>query len=465
MFAEKVEFSDNQPFRVKVQKINRYPIHWHEGVTEIILPIKGDVEVVANFEHLTIKEGDFHFINSRSIHSIRSSSNAVVILIHLNLSMYEPQFEYIKYMFFRSNPYIDGRMQSGENLTFNKMDEKIRFRNLLIDILLRGISYELSGSVLKNFGDRLAYSMIFEFNWLKFLKSNEGILNPVQFERYHRIVKYIDEHYQERITLEEIVSSEYITKTYFSHFWKDLSNYSFTERMNYERVLKSEFLLLTNRNILKISEQCGFSDVKYYYQNFKRWYGCLPSEHRIRCSDYKKLGADYETLELIYCNTELEEYANKYLFIECNFDDGKTESSYVDNYMKMKLLSNPSNSVTTAAKHIILNPFQPNHFLTDENDTITFTWQTIDLSVNITMDSGFLLSVNFNIDSIERRLVHPAIAQFLDGCLGRYGLHIMKRWNFCINYKNILSYDKTLSIEELIFSKVKNANITHNFEF
>jgi len=103
MLAEKIEFSDNQPFRVKVQKINRYPIHWHDGITEIILSIRGDVEVVTNFEHLTVKEGDF-------------------------------------------------------------------------DILLRGISYELSGSILKNFGDRLVYSMIFEFNWLKFLKTNEGIL-------------------------------------------------------------------------------------------------------------------------------------------------------------------------------------------------------------------------------------------------------------------------------------------------
>jgi AraC-like DNA-binding protein len=467
MFTEKIEFGDNQPFRVEVQKIIRYPIHWHESVTEIILPIQGDVEVVANFEHFTVREGDFHFINNRSVHSVRSadSSGSVAALFHVNLSFFEQEFELISYMFFRSNPFVDSRRQSRDNPTDEKADEKVRFRNLLIDILLRNTSYELSGKVLENLGNRLVYSMLFGFNWLNFLKSNAGMMNSFQMNRYHRIVKYIDDHYRERISLDDIVSSEYITKTYFSHFWKSLSTYSFTERVNYERVLKSEFLLLTNMNILTISEQCGFSDVKYYYQNFKRWYGCLPSEHRLRCLNYNKLGADYEELQLIYFNSELEEYTNKYLFIECNLNGEMTESSYIDNYMKMKRLSNPGALTSPAERYIVLNPFQSNHFLADENNAITFNWHTIDLSVNISMDVGFEFSVNFNFDSIEQDLIYGAIDQFLEGSLNRYGLHLMKKWQFQINYKNIRSFDKTLSIENLILSKVNNAKVVHIFEF
>lgn len=465
MFAEKIEFSKNQPFLVKVQKISRYPIHWHEGVTEIVLPVRGDVEVIANFERLTVKEGEFHFINNNSIHSIRSSSDSVVILIYVNLPFYEQQFEFIRYMFFRSNPFIDGRRQSDENPTDDKVDNKVRFRNLLIDILLRSISYELSDEDLENLGNRLVYSMIFEFHWLNFFKLNEGMMNSGQLDRYHRIVKYIDDHYSEKITLDDIVASEYITKTYFSHLWKKLSTYSFTERVNYERVLKSEFLLLIGMNILKISEQCGFSDVKYYYQNFKRWYGCLPKEHRQRCMDYKRLGADYEEMELIYFNSELEDYANKYLFIECNFIDGMTESSYINNYMKIKLLSRPASPVTYAMKYITLNPFQPNHFMAGGSDGMSFNWHAIDLAVNISIDTGFPLTVSINIDSIDQELINAAIDHFLQGCLERYGLHFMNRWRFQINYKNILSFDKTLSIEALISKRAKNPAIVHNFEF
>ena len=220
MNAEKIEFNDDQPFRVKIQKINRAPIHWHEETTEIILPIRGDVEVVVNFEHILVKEGDFHFINNRSIHSIRSSSNSVVAMIHINLSLYEQQFNYIKYMFFRSNPFIDDRRDLGKDAFNFKIDHKMQFRNLLIDILLRKLSYELSGKSLERLGDQLVYSLVFEFNWLKFMKTNEIIMDSAQFDRYHRIVKYIDDHYSDKITLDDIVSSEFITKTYFSHYWK-----------------------------------------------------------------------------------------------------------------------------------------------------------------------------------------------------------------------------------------------------
>lgn len=465
MFAEKIEFGSRQPFRVKVQKINRYPIHWHEGVTEIILPIRGDIEVVANFEQLTVKEGDFHFVNNRSVHSIKSASNAVVVLIYVNLPLYEQQFEYINYMYFRSNPFINPKNQTEADLMDDRIDDRIRFRNLLIDILLRKNSYDLSVQTLEDLANRLVYSMIFKFNWLTFYKSNKHIISSAHMDRYHRIVKFIDDHYSEKITLDDIVASEYITKTYFSHFWKKLSTYSFTERVNYERVLKSEFLLLSGMNILKISEQCGFSDVKYYYHNFKRWHGCLPKEHRQRCLDYKRLGADYEELELIFFNSELEDYANQYLFIECNYVDGMTESSYINNYMKMKLLSNPANPVTYAMKYITLNPFQPNHFINDRNGGVSFNWHAIDLSVNISADTGFPLTVGFNIDNIEHEPVSSFINLFLEGCLDRYGLHLMNKWRYQINYKNILSFDKTISIEALISRKVKNPTIVHNFEF
>jgi hypothetical protein len=116
-------------------------------------------------------------------------------------------------------------------------------------------------------------------------------------------------------------------------------------------------------------------------------------------------------------------------------------------------------------KYITLNPFQPNHLIADGNGGASFNWYAIDLSVNISADTGFPLTVGFNIDNIEQELVNSAIEQFLEGCLVRYGLHLMNKWRFQINYKNILSFDKTISIETLISAKVKNPTVVHNFEF
>src|SRR5690606_589697 len=131
--------------------------------------------------------------------------------------------------------------------------------------------------------------MVNEFNWIQFLKNDNGNINKMQLDRYHRIIKYIHEHYQEKITLEDIAKEVYITKNYLSHFWKDISNFSLMEMINFERVLESEFLLLTtNMSVLDIADYCGFSHVKYYYKHFKRWYGCNPLDHKNMCLSYSK---------------------------------------------------------------------------------------------------------------------------------------------------------------------------------
>ncbi|MDV2687397.1 helix-turn-helix domain-containing protein, partial [Alkalihalophilus lindianensis] len=44
---------------------------------------------------------------------------------------------------------------------------------------------------------------------------------------------------------------------------------------------KSEKLLLTtNKSIQEISTECGFSDTKYYYKHFNKWYNCTPAQYR-----------------------------------------------------------------------------------------------------------------------------------------------------------------------------------------
>ncbi|MDD3198787.1 MAG: helix-turn-helix domain-containing protein [Eubacteriales bacterium] len=465
MNSEIVNFNNNQPFCIKVEKIKRYPIHWHEGVTEIILPLSGDVQVTANFESLTVKEGDFHFINNMTIHSIRSSSNAVVALLYVNLDYYEKDFQHIKYMYFRSHPYIDeNKPFKNHSIDFSN-NYKVRLRNLLIDLLLRQLSSELSGKVIDEIGSRFIYSMIYEFHWLKFFKANERMMNPEQFDRYHRIVEFIDTNYADKITLNDVVSREFVTKTYFSHYWKKISSYTFTERLNYERVLKSEFLLLGDMSISKISEQCGFSDVKYYYQYFKRWYGCMPREHRQRCLRFNEMGADIEGLENNLLEKEIEEYAGKYLFIECTPAEDVTDSSYSDNYMNMRFLSNPANLRTSADKCIILDPFKPTNFLAESNGTISYNWHNIDLSVNMTTDECFLLFIHFHVGNVTEKQICYAIDNFLYNSIARYGMNMVKKWHFIIDCMNIMSTYKYNTIENLILDKIKNAKINYFFEF
>ena len=269
----------------------------------------------------------------------------------------------------------------------------------------------------------------------------------------------------EKITLNDIVSSEFITKTYFSYYWKKFSSYSFTERVNYERVVKSEFLLITDASITKISEQCGFSDVKYYYKYFKRWFGCMPLEHRHRCLQYSKLGTDIEDVDLIACEKKLEEYANKYFSIECNPNGKMSDSTYIENFIKMRMLSNPSYFNTSAEKSIILNLFKPDNFLSKKSSMDIYNWHNIDLSVNAAIDVGVPLCIVFSMEHIDHYFVNGDVGQFLDSCISRYGLQLVKKWHFIISSESIQALNKASSVEKSILSKIKYAKIIYSFEF
>ena len=98
--------------------------------------------------------------------------------------------------------------------------------------------------------------------------------------RLHEINDYLHKHIKEKITVGDIAAQLNFTEGYMSEYMRKAS-VGFRGMLSYIRANASESLLLnTDKTILEISEECGFSDVKYYYSAFKRWYNCTPKQFR-----------------------------------------------------------------------------------------------------------------------------------------------------------------------------------------
>lgn len=463
-----VKFKDEMPFSIKALNIGKYPIHWHEGVTEILLPIKGSIEVVANFEHILVKEGDFWFINNKTIHSIESQSKSTVIMLHIDLNYFEKFFGHIKYMFFRNNMYSKGRVKTESD---NYDDEirkgyKVRFRNLMISVITDAISSDsLDRELILDSIYQLVASMVKEFNWLQFLKKSSDFISPFQLDRYHRIVKYIDEHYNEKITLDDIAKREYITQNYFSHFWKDLSNFSFKERLNYERVLKSEFLLLTtDMSIADIAEKCGFSDVKYYYKHFKKWYGLSPTEHRKKCLSYMKGKFDYDEVNLQDIKDIIDSYIKNIVMEEYAQNNLWKTTSLFDNFVRMKYLYKVDKiNPQRAPKNVVIDLFSPHNFRIKDNIPY-FNWQNIDMLVNFTETSDFDINIKLDCRYLDEQTSKDAIYDFIKLSIYRYRLVTIKKWKFFICYYDDSSLYQANTIGDIISKKIPDAQVIYFFE-
>ncbi len=466
MQIKEIQFNNNMPLRISILSVKRYPIHWNGDITEIIMPLKGSIEIVTDFEKNTVQEGDFWFVNNRSIHSIESDSGSIIACFYIDLNYFQEQFEYIKYMFFRSSPYSKDLAKHPDN-DIHK-DYKIRFRNLLVSILSNySQAPTISKEVIEKLLNRLVYAMVFEFNWLEFIERKESFISSVHLDRYHRILKYVDEHYSEKITLDDIISREYITKTYFSHFWKEISSFSFQERINYERVMKSTRMLLSDMTITEISDSCGFSDPKYYYKNFKRWFGCMPLEYKAKCEEYIKMGSDFQILDLddVDTDTIVEAYLKKYFEIYFNEDVDSEAARIINHYANIRYLHMFNKSgQDKIPKYTNINILGAYCFKLVEGD-FEFNWHNLDVLIKLTFDIDFIPNIIINNSQVSAELLVDAVGIFIDRCIEFYGRGEVSRWNFHINYNNLLNFDDIDIISNELNDRIKDLNISYFFEY
>ncbi len=116
---------------------------------------------------------------------------------------------------------------------------------------------------------------------LDILKSNEDLLSNKYIDKIMPALNYIDQNYSEQITLEALSSASNMNPSYFCRTFKKATSATFTEYLNFVRVLKSEQLLASGaKGISDIALDVGFSSVSYYNRIFKRVKGISPTAYR-----------------------------------------------------------------------------------------------------------------------------------------------------------------------------------------
>jgi len=95
------------------------------------------------------------------------------------------------------------------------------------------------------------------------------------------IVSYIELHYNEELTLQDIADTFLISREYISRKFKQDYAISFTEYLTSFRLNKAKALLRNhNLKLNQIAEMVGIADVKYFSKVFKKHEGLTPNEYR-----------------------------------------------------------------------------------------------------------------------------------------------------------------------------------------
>ena len=94
-----------------------------------------------------------------------------------------------------------------------------------------------------------------------------------------KVIDYIQQNLDERLTLDKLAAMACFSPNYFSHVFKRYNGVSLWEYITIKRVEKAiELLKTTTLTKLDIAERCGFSSASHFYQCFSSVTGKCPGD-------------------------------------------------------------------------------------------------------------------------------------------------------------------------------------------
>lgn len=111
---------------------------------------------------------------------------------------------------------------------------------------------------------------------------SQDIVRTSKSRRIAKVCEYIDQKFEEPITLGEVASLVGMSESAFSHFFKKKTNTSFKDYLTNHRITKAcQMLAETTHSIAEICLICGFNNLSNFIRIFKKKKGTTPSEYRV----------------------------------------------------------------------------------------------------------------------------------------------------------------------------------------
>lgn len=260
--------------------------HFHNQY-EIYYLVEGERYYFIDKETYLVKKGGLVFVDRNQIHKTGPAKEAYHDRVLISFSGEEIEsFSNTNYninienFFKRHNGVLefneDGQKHV-ENLIFKIMDEMQK----------RMTGYEF---VIKA---RLVELIIFAIRCIKGENTTRKT-NTAQTEKHkkvHEIAEFINENYQKQISLTQISEDFYISKSYLSRIFKEVTGFTVHEYLNIVRIKKAQYLLEnTDISITSVAEKVGYDSITYFERVFKKYFEIAPLRYRKKYQQPKFIG-------------------------------------------------------------------------------------------------------------------------------------------------------------------------------
>ena len=240
----------------------------------LLFPIEGSLEIQHFAKKVTINN-DIYVINNKDIFSINKNEKTIMIYIASDWFK-EEGFNFFDYKY-----------------SINLVKSINAIKKALLQITMNHINHKSVSEYNKYIVDIV--QIIGRQGSVEIDIANDQY-NYAYYGELSEVLDYINENIEKKLTLKDVSSNLFTSKSNLSSQFIQLLNISFKTYVDTLKIANSfELLLKTDDTISLISEKVGFSNASSYSKTFKSYMGMTPNEYR-SCNKYEKMiFMDYET--------------------------------------------------------------------------------------------------------------------------------------------------------------------------
>ena len=96
-----------------------------------------------------------------------------------------------------------------------------------------------------------------------------------------KIFSYVEKNYGGDCSLKQIAASMGYDYSYLSRYFKKITGISYNDYLNFFRLNNAGYLLSnTNYSVLQCAEESGYTSLRTFNRNFKKFYGFTPKQYK-----------------------------------------------------------------------------------------------------------------------------------------------------------------------------------------
>lgn len=245
--------------------------HWHEEL-EITYNIEGRGIYYIDGQRIQGEPGRLIVINSESVHSIVPDETMINDGIHAVTVLLHPKFLEENFPKYKEFLFANGKCQTRPEI-----------QDIMLKLSECGLREEIRPHEYPFYVKGLLLQLLYYMQEEGMIRREEAFSTEqcASIKNLKKILSYVEEHYSEPIFQADVAERFHFTQQYFSRYFKKNTDITFTEFVMRYRVQQArKSLVESDKRILDIALENGFTDERRFITTFKKFYQETPFQYR-----------------------------------------------------------------------------------------------------------------------------------------------------------------------------------------